>query len=108
LPALDSLMALHGVQCACYITADNPGSKKSTEEKNTKARQSLISALKRKKLTFFTGQGRPDNGTWPPEESFLVLGMSFRETMALAEKFGQTAIVFIHRGSPAKLVFRNF
>jgi len=49
-----------------------------------------------------TGAGL--DGAWPPEQGLLVLGLPVAELTALAEEFGQNAIVWFVPGEVARLV----
>ena len=55
-------------------------------------------------LTFFPGAGEADVGDWPPEPSFLVLGISEQRAVALAERYEQAAIVVGRRNGSARLL----
>ena len=51
------------------------------------------------------GVGKGDTGDWPPEPSFLVLGISREVATQLAAHHEQCAYVFGEVGAPAELVW---
>ena len=56
-------------------------------------------------LNCFQGEGRADDGDWPPEPSLLVLGISEADAVSLARELEQHAIVSGSRGGEARLVW---
>ena len=49
------------------------------------------------------GEGIGDNGTWPAEQSVLVLGIELEHAVQLGRRFGQRAIVYGRVGGRAAL-----
>jgi len=52
----------------------------------------------------FEGEGVGIDSKWPPEKSFLVLGIPNEEASRLGRTFGQRAVVVGQRNRPAEMV----
>ena len=106
---LDALLAARGVSTWAFLTSDNPGSRRLRPAENESRRRALEAALDPAAILPGLGVGdppaEPDAEPWPPERSFLVLGIGREEAMDLARRQGQKAILFGTRGGPAELVF---
>jgi len=92
-PELAALM-IDGAGTAAVLTAFNPRSQPTAVEDNADAQRALRADLEDGGWTIFEGAGRGRTGEWPPEPSFLVIGISFGDAGHLAAKFGQNAIAF--------------
>ena len=53
----------------------------------------------------YRGSGVGRDGAWPPEPSYLIVGVGEAEAVEVARHFGQNAIVVGHLGEPARLVW---
>ncbi len=97
--SLGALMAARAVAGAAFITAFNPRSRPAAPAVNEAAQARLRAALETAGAEVFEGEGRGDGGgdgaDWPPEPSFLALGLSFAEAGRLAVAFEQTAILYM-------------
>jgi hypothetical protein len=102
---LDRLLDEQGKATWAYVTAYNPGSSPAPAAANIAAQRELEQAVAEAGYPYYRGEGAGDDGTWPPEPSLLVLGVSEAEGSALARRFGQLALVFGERGGPARLVW---
>ncbi|ODS93094.1 MAG: hypothetical protein ABS45_04175 [Comamonas sp. SCN 65-56] len=92
-PLLRQLHSRHGVTSSAFITAANPRSQPCTLAFNTERQQQLAAELRRLHLLFIEGEGtHPSNG-WPPEPSFLVLGLTRATAERLGHRWAQNAIV---------------
>ena len=91
---LAELMACEKASCAAFITAWNPFSQIATEADNSAAQQALLVDLVALGLTYFMGFGKDPSGSWPGEESLLVLGLSNEQARDLGMKYGQNAILW--------------
>ena len=60
--------------------------------------------LERGYTKIFEGEGRGLTGTWTPEASFLVLGMSRRDAEVVGKHFRQNAVVWGAIAQEAELV----
>ena len=87
-----------------YITADNPGSRRLSDDENTRRRRRLETELREASHSFFPGRSVADEGDWPDEYGFWVRGVDRREAREIAAGFDQNAIVFVDDGV-AELVF---
>jgi hypothetical protein len=101
---LDALLGREGASTWAFMTAWNPGSIAKARAANDAAQAKLAALLTSMKYTWLTGRGASDDGSWGPEESLLVLGISRRKARRLGRRFGQFAIVTGRAGSAATLV----
>lgn len=106
-PQLAKLLSVHGCSAAAFITAFNPFGEQLSETENQQAKDRLEVHLKKLKLVYFEGEGRGSEGDWPPEPSFLVLGIDREEASNLGRIFQQNAIVWAGaRGTPELILLR--
>jgi hypothetical protein len=101
-PELDALLAARGAACGTFITADNPRSKPRSATENATANRELATALRGWQT--LPHEGRALDEPWS-ERGFFVLDLPRATALALAERFGQNAIVWCARGQPPELVF---
>jgi len=92
-PRLTELLIEFSVEEWAFITACNPSSKSVSDDENERLQQALKAVLRIDGFTVFNGAGTGDDGQWPPEPSFLVLGISTAKAIALGRVYGQNAIV---------------
>lgn len=83
----------HGVECSAFITACNPRSVPTADDQNAGAMTRLAGELERRGYFVLHGRGVDPTGAWPGEPSFLVLGITEPDAVALARRFDQHAIV---------------
>jgi len=102
--AAEAWLAARGAAGAGFITADNPRSRLTPAAENDAARQRLAEAVHRVGADAVPHTGAGQDGAWPPEQGLLVLGQPVADLMALAEEFGQNAIVWFAPGHAARLV----
>ncbi len=82
-----------------FATACNPRSRTDLPaEENVRRQAVLIAELDRRGLRWMPGESRDADGLWR-ESSVLVLGLSRRDTLLLAEQAEQYAVV--HAGDDA-------
>lgn len=93
-PLLDQLLQKLERRSWCFVTAWNPQSKLLSDEENKKRNHKLREYLIQSVYIYYDGLGVGDDGQWPPEESFLVIGINRLEALRIAESWGQNAIVF--------------
>ena len=101
------LRALHrrqGVDCSCFITACNPFSRPLDEESNLHRQEALAVELRRRSLRFLSGEGRHPSNGWPPEPSFLVLGLALEASKNLGRHYEQNAILWAGADAVPRLV----
>lgn len=102
---LSTLMAKHECTAWAYITACNPASVELTPSENDQRQAQLRDELAAGGYRIYDGEGIGDNPAWAPESSFLALGISCQDAVALGRKFGQNAIVVGSTSDVAKLVW---
>lgn len=103
-PSIDALLETHHASHWVFITACNPGSQKRPDEVNRQKQAELESILRQRGYSFLPGEGTDEAGEWGPEQSVLVLEMGEEEGKALAEEFGQSAIVFGTKSEAPRLL----
>ncbi|MGF6226832.1 hypothetical protein QFZ27_000787 [Inquilinus ginsengisoli] len=103
-PQAEAWLAGRGAAGAGFISADNPRSQLAPAADNEAARQRLAEAVRRRGVDAVPHTGAGTDGEWPSEHGLLVLGLPVAELTALAEEFGQNAIVWFAPGQPARLV----
>jgi len=104
-PALDDFLRKHAARQWSFITAYHPGSVQASAQENDEAQQRLEHHLRVQGYAYYPGAGIGDTGDWPPEPSFLVVGMDPQAGLKLANTFGQLGILWGQRGSVAQLLF---
>ena len=103
-PDLDALLDAHRARTWCFITAWNPMSERLDEATNRARNRALLAEIEARSLPWYDAEGRGDDGRWPAEASFLVLGISHADAVTLARRFEQRAIVCGERGGVARLI----
>ena len=101
-PELDALLEDHGMASWAYITAWNPRSEDIGQRENEANKAALLRDLAGYRV--FEGEGVGADGEWPPEPSFLVLGVTNADALKLGRKYGQNAIVLGRQGDTAELL----
>ncbi len=99
---IKDLLKQTGTSSWCFITAWNPLSGELSGVENVERNIRLRTELSEYRV--LEGEGRDPGGTWQPERSFFVAGISLKAAKSLAIRFGQRAIVYGERDKPAKLV----
>lgn len=103
-PRLDALFIEHSVRTGCFVTAHNPYSILTPVEENQSNQERLFQLIQVKGWPYYAGWGLDPAGVWPPEASFLVLGLSEKESKLIGRQFRQNAVVFLEIGAPAQLL----
>lgn len=101
----DRLLARHGQSGWAFVTACNPESELLTHSENERRMAELEAVCLFRGWTFFAGVGVGRDGLWPPEPSFLIVGVPEEQAVEVARHFGQHAIVAGRVGEPARLVW---
>ena len=89
---------------AAFLSAANPGSERLSDEENARRAAGLREMLDAAGTPYREGEGRDPRHAWPPEPSFLVLGIARGEAIRLARGLGQNAFVWCERGKAPELV----
>jgi hypothetical protein len=103
-PLLDQLLQKLERRSWCFVTASNPQSNLLSDNENKKRYQSLKESLKKAGYLYYEGTGIGDDGRWPAEESFLVIGIKRTEALKIAKEWEQNAIVFGKMDAKASLI----
>lgn len=104
-PGLARLLSDRSVRCAAFVTACNPRSRLLEAPLNAQRQEALRGVLEAQGWRYLAGVGvHPDAG-WPPEESFLVLGIARRAAQALGTRFEQNAVVWCGADAVAQLLW---
>lgn len=101
---LGRLLGQAGTTTWCFITAWNPASVELTERENRVRNRRLRASLGAVAKQVFAGMGLPAEGAWTPEESFLALGVTRAQAIALGREYGQNAVVWGEQEKPAALL----
>jgi hypothetical protein len=101
----DRLLEVHHQTEWAFVTACNPGSRRLAPDENARRIAELEAVCLYYGWRHYLGAGVGRDGTWPPEPSFLVVGMSEADAVEVARHFGQNAIVAGRSGEPARLVW---
>jgi hypothetical protein len=103
-PALDALLNRHGAGSGVFVTAWNPRSERTDPAANEEAAARLAAEVAGLGLRALPHHGVPDDADWEAEQGLFVLDLDDAGAVALAERYGQNAIVCYARGRPARLV----
>lgn len=100
----DQFLKNENIETWAYITAWNPNAEAHADKENENFNALLEQKLNNLGLKYFNGFGRPENGSdWPPEASFLILGIDVENALRIGKEFNQAAIVCGKIGDVAKL-----
>ena len=106
-PELDRLLTSHRAKEWAYITAHNPGSRRMSAKDNDLRNQRLLTRIERQGYSYLKGEGVGGDSDWPPEESYLIIGLSRSDAIRLGSEFGQNAIVAGLKSDTPELVACN-
>ena len=95
--ALRCWLETAGVGEFAILTAHNPGAARGDEEENAARQSQLECDLLAAGFEPYAGENVAADGGWPDEETCFVPGIALAEAVALAAKYGQSAI--IHGGN---------
>jgi hypothetical protein len=101
---LRSLYAAHAISCAVFITAFNPRGQHQGDRANEAAHARLRAALLELTGLVTEGAGIDPTGAWPPEKSFLALGIDEDAAARLGRTFHQDAVVWAESDAVPKLL----
>lgn len=104
-PAVESWLAEHDAATAAILTACNPGSRVLGSAANRRLQAALLHLLHAMPHPMLPGCNIAEDGGWPQEHSLIVAGLSRGEARRLAARFGQTALVWLRSGAPARLAW---
>lgn len=87
------------------ITAHNPGGQPVAAAQNAERQAELECELIEGNYEPYAGENVADDAAWPVEESCFVADIAAEDACALAEEFGQNAIVFGTADGVAQLLW---
>ena len=93
-PALAAWLAGRGETGFAIITACNPGGEKADPGRNAERQSALECDLLEGNYEPYAAENVADSGDWPVEESCFVPDIALEDALALAEDYGQNAIVW--------------
>jgi S-adenosylmethionine synthetase len=101
-PALEMILQDNKYEEWAYLTSVNPNGQAHSESDNQAYFEKLKESING--FTYFEGEGKGVNSSWPAERSVLVLGIQRAHAEKLGKLFQQNAIVAGIKGKPAELV----
>jgi|AntRauMinimDraft_4_1070384.scaffolds.fasta_scaffold00667_9 hypothetical protein len=94
-----------GCTTGTFITACNPNSQRLTNDENKRRNKQLATRLEQiSGVHCFSGEGQDRDKQWPPEASFMVLGLSQKTVIDVARQYQQNALVWIEYQQAAVLI----
>lgn len=104
---LDALLKREGQERWVYLTAWNPGARPASDEDNARRNRALfLDLMKAGARPILAGRGIPEPPSdWPPEASFLALGVDLATARQLGQRYGQVAVLVGRRGGVPELVY---
>lgn len=94
-PQLKEVLLRYGTAGAAFITAYNPLSQETSDEENNHAQAALLCELEAASTAVLKGYGQGTIGDWPPEPSFLAVGIDRKDAEMLGRRYRQNAIIWI-------------
>ena len=94
----------YAISCAVFITAFNPYGQDQCDNANDAAQALLQAALMDLTALVTEGAGADPTGAWPPEKSFLALGIDEDTAAQLGRTFHQDAVVWAGSDAVPKLL----
>jgi hypothetical protein len=101
---LRELHARWGVDASVFVTAFNPESRSLDEAENARRHEALREEIDRRGLRCLEGAGQHPTNGWPPERSFLVLGVDLDEAREWGARWQQNAVVWAGADAVPRLI----
>jgi len=92
---LSNLFSYYEVNCAAFITANNPRGAIQSDEANAQAHSELASMLQQLGHKVIEGSGSEKGINWPAEKSYCAFGLTLEPAKAIGTHFNQDAIVWV-------------
>jgi hypothetical protein len=102
--ALALRYAAIGSDCALFITAFNPLGQKQQDAANEAAHARLGEQLRATSSHVIEGEGADADGNWPPEKSYLAIGIGVDTARELGSRFRQDAVIWIGKDAIPQLL----
>lgn len=83
-----------GSEAFAILTAHNPGARRLGDAENAERQSQLECDLLEGNYEPYAAENIPDATDWPAEESCFVPDLALEDALALAEDYGQDAIVW--------------
>jgi len=103
-PGLERLMRGGGHTDAMFITAWNPRGETLSRDHNACRQQQLIDELRDAGLACVPGVGSDPAGTWPDEESVLVMGVDRAAAREWGRRHEQNAVLWVGMDAVPRLL----
>lgn len=98
-PALGALLRRFGASSMAVVTAFNPRALRQEDTANHAAQARLVGVVTGRGYSFIAGRNEDPGGTWPVEESLLIMDISLPAASELAASFDQLAFLWTDAGS---------
>ena len=102
--ALADLFRSTNRQSGTFITAYNPLGRARESKANEAANQRLSEYLRSLGARVIDGAGADPTGEWPPEPSFLALGIDLAAAQRIGKLYKQDAIIWIDSDAVPRLI----
>ena len=102
---LQQLLDKHKFDTWALITAFNPYSQCLSASANLLRHQNLIEYLQPLPFKTFDAWGKDEAGSWTPEKSVLIMGISRIQAREIGRKLQQNAIVYGEAKKPPELLW---
>jgi|GEM_PF-62565 len=90
-----------------FLTAFNPASAALCEQENLARHENLLREVEALGWRCIGARGLDPAGEWPEETGLLILDRSLDELVAIAQRYGQNALLHGEPGQPARVVALN-
>ena len=101
---LSRLMIAAKQSSALFITGCNPHSRLQCAQQNDLAQIRLHRELMYYSTSIYSGESSDPQNSWPPESSYLALGIDLLQSMQLGIRFKQNAIVWCNNDAIPRLI----
>lgn len=89
---------------AALITASNPGSEPRSPLHNRRANAALRAEVSGRQMAVLEARGSDPSGSWPEEDSLLILDVTQGDACALARSYRQNALLWAGQDAVARLL----
>lgn len=96
----------HRTDRSAFITACNPASQRVSDAANEAAMEAMNEEISERWPKYFA-EGADPTGAWPPEPSYLVMGIDHRDVIELAHKYNQNAFLCAYKKPVLRLYYRD-
>jgi hypothetical protein len=89
---------------AAFITAFNPYSQELSTQENKDRNHKLEELIQSLDFDYIHGEGKCGDGDWDGEKSFLIFGISEKQSSEIGKEFEQNAIVWCDKDAIPQLL----